>query len=960
MKVFIEGLERNCRTFPERPAVVTDFQDEVLTYSGLWEMSGRVYAYLKERGIGRENFVMIRLPRGAKPVAAMIGIIRAGAAFVLTETIYPDARIAYIQKDCGCTLTIDEQVYEEMAGCEPLAGFEAADPHDACFAVYTSGTTGNPKGVLHEYGKLSYLMESLPQEVLKTDDVSSEKFAAIMPMSFVAFVIAATCMLYNKDTLYVISFGLSKNFMKLGELMVRENITETFLTPSMLRIYKTPAPTLKIIATGSEPANGICYNGRPLLLNLYSSSESGFFITQFFIEQSYDRAPVGKNGFGMEIMLLDENGQKAEPGKTGEICFENPYTRGYINLPEQTAAVFKDGIYHTGDLGFLDENGDLIISGRADDMIKINGNRIEPAEIEAAAKEILGVTNVVAKGFDEGDSSFVALYCLKKEVGDALEGDGAEKVREALGQKLPPYMTPFYIIALDEMPLNANGKVSRKLLPSPRKQELKRMIEPPVGETEKRICSAMAEILELDEVGSNEDFYYLGGDSLKTIRLVTELSEGGLDIEANAVYENRTARALAAVCRENSMTEEERDRAEELARSKNYPLLHGQMQVITYGSYDPNRHYSDIGVYMKLKPDTDPKRLREAADRVLLSHASLRTKIYQDEAGEYRQCYEDSYTAPTLELTAKEAEVPDTVKHLYERYDGLNGPLYVSALISTEGGFYYALVISHVIADGGSQKILLSQIRKAYEDNSYLPPRDYYFTILENRLKKQEEKEAESAAFYQEILGASGLSGLRPDAESSDRTGEILYLPDVMDAKEEWNTNTFMAACALALAEYNGEESAAVAGAYHGRGDVWQLQTAGYLMQDTFVRVPAEGSRKPQETLEGVKEQLFKNRVLDSSLILSKNNTDISPMVKLIYQDNYQVGGELSELGENAKVIPGSGIANGLLTIHILQKNDTGKLDLLCRYAKAVYQKESIERFLKLMLAKLVDIAPVA
>ena len=955
MKVFIEGLEKNCRDYPERAAVVTDFHESMLTYRDLWDQSGRVYSWLKARGIGKEKFVLIRLKRGTEPVAAMIGILRAGAAFVLTETIYPPERIAYIQKDCGCVLAIDEEVYAEMMECAPLEGYEETDPHDACFAVYTSGTTGNPKGVLHEYGKLSYLMESLPREVIKSDD-SYERFAAIMPMSFVAFVIAATCMLYNKDTLYVISFALSKNFMKFGELLEKESITETFMTPSMLRFYKTPAASLKIIATGSEPANGIYYGEKPMLLNLYSSSESGFFITQFTIDRVYDIAPVGKNGFGMPILLLDENGNEAKENEMGEICFENPYTRGYIHLPEQTAAVFKDGIYHTGDLGFKNENGDLIISGRADDMIKINGNRIEPAEIEAAAKELMGVSNAVAKGFDEGDSAFVTVYFLRSEVGDRLDGSGADDLREAMGRKLPPYMTPSYVVVLDEMPLNANGKVSRKLLPSPRRQELKRMLEAPEGEREKLLCETMAKVLGLDAVGPNEDFYYLGGDSMKTISLVTELAEAGLDLDAETVYDKRTARALAAVCREGRMTPEERDRTEAAARTKSYPLLHGQMQVIHYGMYDPRQQFADIGICMKLKPEVDTEKLREAADRVLAAHPSLRIRVSRDETGAWQQRYGEEDLVKTLELSAKEAEVPEIAKRLHEKYAGLKGQLFVSAMIRTEGGVYYALVLSHVIADGASSKILLSQIRKAYEDESFIPPRDDYFTILDERLKKQAEKEAESTAYYDRLFHGKNPAGLKTDQDSDDREGEILYLPGVLETKEEYDTATFLAACALAEAEYNGSTSAMVCGAYHGRNDVRQMQSAGYLMQDTFVCVDTGTEGRAGETVRDVKQQLSQNIVLDSSLYLMKRNIDLSGMVKLIYQNDYHTGGELSELAEKADVIPGSGIANGVLSIHVLQKKDSGKLDLLIRFAKAVYKKESIERFLRLMLEKLNSI----
>ena len=346
---FLAKFLSDARARPGKVAVVDNPGAEGITYGELDLFSARILAYLRDIGIGREDFVAICLPRGAKCVIAALGVLKAGAAFVMLEESYAPERSAYIKSDCDCRAVIDFDAWQRIQEYPPSYEIAEADDHAAAFTVYTSGSTGNPKGVVHEYGNIQLIIDSVNvggEPLVKERDEA----ALFSPLTFVASVIALFHCLHAGCTLHIVPYVVVKNIAGMQSYLYDHRITLTFLTPTYFRYYQKISPFLRLIIVGSEPANRI-YSDEVPILNVYAMSESGFVVSRFPIDRLYDVTPIGRPALPMELMLLDDGGKPVPDGETGELCFPNPFVRGYLNLPEMNRRVFtEDRIYHTGDI----------------------------------------------------------------------------------------------------------------------------------------------------------------------------------------------------------------------------------------------------------------------------------------------------------------------------------------------------------------------------------------------------------------------------------------------------------------------------------------------------------------------------------------------------------------------------------------------------------------------------------
>ena len=920
-----------------------------VSFDQLRIITGRVYAYLKARNIGKEDFVLIKLPRGVQPIIAMIGVWRAGAALVIVEDTLAPERIDYIYKDCNCKIAITSEVWEEINQFEPLDGYEETDPHDAAYAVYTSGTTGNPKGVLHEYGNLERLVRSANFE---GEEMFSpgERFALAAPLNFVASLMVLSYGLYRGcGSSYILSYSTVKNPVALIKFLLLKRITLFFLTPTYARKFagKT-GPFLKKMAIGSEPANNFHLKG-VINYNMYAQSESGVVTCMFVIDKEYDVCPVGKPQFDMKYRVVDDDGNDVPVGEIGEFIFENPYVRGYINLPEETQKAFKDGYFYTADLVQILPDGNIAIRGRKSDMIKINGNRIEPAEIEAAIQSILSIDWCAVRGFVSDEQSFICAYYK-----DDISFD-EDDLRAQLQKRLPYYMIPAYFMKIDTVPVKSNGKMDRNALPKPEIKNIVRTYKAPTTETEAALCNAMQKVLHMERIGIDDDFYEMGGDSLSSMEMLIESGLPGLD--AGCIFRGRTAAKIAQLYTEQIKNRDpgSDDAQNELAKLEPHKLTAEQLYMFDYQLYTPNSTMYNLFNLLRIeKEGVDLSRMAKSIEMAIKNHPAFSTIIQFTEDGDVIQYY-DSQMPVTVALekisTCEFEKIKDT---LVQPFKIVNSPLFRCRFFETEDAAYLFFDVHHIIYDGTSSKVFTNSVINAYMGAPL--ENDYYYLALQRREQIQLTDFYNESCKYFEDKYESVKWTVCPKVDTETREnklGELSCVAEVMPAELSLLEKKYMltrnefyiAVTLLAIAISTNAHDVRVSWVYNGRDDLVSSSSVGLFFRDLPVALRLNAEMTLRDIFAEVQEQV-QNGIKYSCY--PYNEIEAPPVddddTCILYQRDLRDIGDFGGLDvEQIDIRQNKAASQTVLDIQILD-GEAG-LQYVFDYAASRYKKETMSEF---------------
>ncbi|ATL88034.1 non-ribosomal peptide synthetase [Streptomyces malaysiensis subsp. malaysiensis] len=585
----VEMFREQARTRPDAVAIVDEHR--TLTYRQAAAMSSQLAHHLIDRGLDREQVVGISLDRSADMVIGLLAVVQAGAAFVPLDPRWPAARRAVVIEDAGVVVQLNhsgehdpgepEAVAVDLGdwrfGAHPTEGTGITVPGAAlAYVIFTSGSTGRPKGAMIRHEAISERLLWQVNEILGFGHDDASLFKA--PLSFDISINEIFLPLVCGARLVVLRPGGERDPHHLLSVIAGQRVTFTYLVSSMLDVLLEMAgdsgrlDTLRHVWCGGEVLTPELYERFRGKLDIplyhgYGPAETTIGVSHVIYRGAAERlsTSIGKANPNTQLYVLDDELRPVPVGVGGELYAGGFLLgRGYVGAPGLTASRFvanpfaDDGsrLYRTGDLARFHPDGSLDFLGRADNQIKIRGMRLEIEDVEAGLAEHPGVrhTCVVAKQNAAGGTYLVG-YVIPVAGRKDLRAD---EVTEWAGAHMVEYMVPAHIVVMEEFPLTANGKLDRRALPEPVIGG--GSLVPPTTEDERVVCAAVAALLRLDEVGVDQDFFQLGGDSILAISLLSALRDAGLHVTARQIFTHSTVGALAAVAsREEVSTVDHRD-----------------------------------------------------------------------------------------------------------------------------------------------------------------------------------------------------------------------------------------------------------------------------------------------------------------------------------------------------------------------------------------------------------------
>ncbi|QTI87532.1 non-ribosomal peptide synthetase [Streptomyces sp. AgN23] len=907
-------FEAQAARTPDAVAVLGD--GGRLTYRELNERANRLARLLIGSGAGPERFVALALPRTPELVVAVLAVLKSGAAYLPVDPAYPAERIAFMLGDIApdTVVTAGDVADRVPAGAggrillddaefgRRLAELSARDIHDAerrcpldpghpAYAIHTSGSTGTPKGVVVTHASVAALAAW-----------AREEFGA----QGLSHVVASTSLNFDVSVFEILCPLLAGGAVEIvRDLLTLAEGTEAW-TASL--ISAVPSALGQVLGKGSVSvtAGTVVLAGEGLaartvqevraaipgcrVANIYGPTEATVYATAWTCDPADpDRTPpIGAPVAATRAYALDARLRPVPVGVPGELYLAGPgLARGYFGRPGLTAQRFTADpfgpaggrMYRTGDLVRWDERGQLEYLGRTDDQVKVRGFRIELGEVEAALARHPDIAEAAAAVVDTGGHKRLAGYVV--QVPGAPPMDTAA-IRAFLVTSLPDHMVPSALVVLDRLPLGSSGKLDRRALPAPVWAARATGHVEPRTETEKALAAIWAEVLGVERIGVEDNYFTLGGDSILSIQIVSAARRAGIELTPRHLFVHQSVAELATAARKAPATTTAHEQDPVVGEVPLTPIQHWLFEELAHTA----GHFTQ-SVSAELTAPVDEHALRTALSTVVTHHDALRLRFERTEDGAVRQHNAPPEDQPVLDLHElssvapgrRDAVMRETAARIRAGFDLARGPLLHAALFTRGEGERPVLLLTahHLVVDAVSWRIVLEDLDTAYRRiaaGRTVEPgaKTTSFRTWARRLSEYTAAGGFDAErdHWAATHGCTDLptDGDGPNTAASEEEVTVrlgveetrLLLQEVPGAYRTRVNDVLLCALGRVLARWTGRDRVAVTLEGHGREEIFEdvdlSRTVGWFTSMYPVALETPAGWGLERTLKAVKERL--------------------------------------------------------------------------------------------------------
>jgi amino acid adenylation domain-containing protein len=875
-RTLLDLFAERVRAHPE--AVAVTFAGRELTYAQLAAAANRHAHHLRRLGVGPGHLVGVRLERSAAMLVGLLGVVKAGGAYLPLDPGYPPERLAMITEDAGVRHVIDRA--EDHAGEPDSDPVPAPGPDDLAYVIYTSGSTGRPKGVEVTHRNLTNLLLAMAERLGSTGD---DVWLALTSLSFDICALELFLPLVTGGRVVIAADGAERQPGAVARLVEEQSVTHVQATPSGWRLLLPGGVAGVTALAGGEalprPLADELRRRQRRVFNVYGPTETTIWST---LAEPAGEVTIGRPIANTQVYVLDERMRPVPPGVAGELFIGGAgVARGYRGRPDLTGQRFitdpfgppGSRLYRTGDRVRFRRDGELEFLGRLDSQVKVRGHRIEPAEIEARLLEhpdveAAVVVPVTGQDTDGGvDTRLVGYLVVRSPV-------GAAALREHLGRALPPAMVPAAFVTLDRLPLTPNGKLDRAALPEPPPPDPRdTALEPPSAAgspTVDEVRRIWQEVLNVEEIHLDDDLFELGGHSLSITQIGARIWERlGVDVPLDAFFDTPT---IAGVVEEITRIQAEAaggaDGPRPRAAGVRPPLSFAQERLWFLQQFDPDDAAYNLFMVRRLRGALRVDALGAAVTAVVARHESLRTS-YPSQDGEPVAIVHPPAPVP---MERVEAATEDEARRLVaERtnspFDLAGGPpLRVALVRLAPDDHVLCLVLHHIAGDGWSLNVLFDDVAAYYQGRAPDPlPVQFGDVALWQRTRSLAA--AQSLEYWLRRLADPPVFDLpvdRPDRSGVGAFHQFRVPTQVAAACEriaaDRGATLFMvllAAYQTLLARHGGQADVLVGTQWAARNRVELERVVGYLVDTLILRGDLTGDPTFLELLDRTRQTVL-------------------------------------------------------------------------------------------------------